>query len=151
MTRFVATSVLILGLGTAVTVAEPDPVKFSAIFLETAPLTPLGSGPFTYEASLVNVGPNAATGFILFCDGATGTCGAGVGCAGLLLAPGHGCNAMTISPGSLWARLVLIRFGDKKPIDARGSLQAVLQSSGGQGYASEAVPRPGVALVTEAP
>jgi hypothetical protein len=146
VTRFLATLVFILGLGTAVTVAEPDPLQFSAIFLETAPLTASNSGPQEYEASLVNVGPNLATGFVLICDSATGICTA-PGCQGVLLAPGHGCNAFGTADGPIWARLVLIRFGDKKPINARGSIQ--IRSALAVGLASEAAPRPGTALDTE--
>jgi hypothetical protein len=146
MTRFLATLVFVLGLGTAVTVAEPDPLQFSAIFLETAPLTAFDAGFYAYEASLVNVGPNLATGFILICDSTTGTCTA-PGCQGTLLAPGHGCNVSGTTDAPIWARLVLIRFGDKKPIDARGSLE--VRSSLAVGLASEATPRPGTALDTE--
>jgi hypothetical protein len=151
--RYVAASVLVLGLGTAVTLAEPDPLKFSAILLETAPLAAPGLAPATYEASLVNVGPNTASGFILFCDSSNGTCTAGLGCTGSVLAPGQGCNSAVadVEAGPIWARLVLIRFGDKKPIDARGSLQVQHRTAGGEGFASEAVSRPGGALVTEGP
>jgi hypothetical protein len=104
-----------------------DPLQFSAIVLETAPLTVQASGQH-YEATLVNVGPNPATGFILLCDAGTGECSIGndpdFQCQGVLLAPGQGCLASAGCDGcAMWARLVLIRFGDKNPIDARGSLE----------------------------
>ena len=137
--------------------AGPRPItKFSAVFLETAPLVPTSlhlPTAATLEASLVNTGSNAAGGFILFCSASTGVCNAPGRRSGarVLLPPGHGCSATMSSNEVLWARLVLIRFGDKKPIDARGSLQVEIRNAFGHGFAIEALPRAGTALVTEAP
>jgi len=161
MTRFVAALTFAVTFA-AVTLAEADPLQFSAIVLETPPLTADlqdGAGE-AYQASLVNVGPNPAAGFILFCDAGTGACSIGDNpefqCQGVLLAPGQGCIAFAgCFDCAMWARLVLIRFGDKNPIDARGSLQVSSFFPDGlskfNSYGIEALPRAGTAFVTEAP
>jgi hypothetical protein len=169
LTRFVA-ALTFASTFAAATLADADPLQFSAIFLETAPLR-VGDVQsqltMKYEAHLVNVGLNPAIGFILFCDAATGECTEGgpgcaesicyenlTGCVGKLLDPGQVCTAQRSSDSSMWVRLVLIRFGDKKPIDARGSFRVTARTEDGvalDNLAIEALPRAGTAFVTEAP
>lgn len=142
MRRFIAIVVLVLCVMAIETGVAADPLKFSVKILETAPLVPFSfPETFTYEATLVNVGPNSALGSILLCDAATGVCSPS-SCSGIPLAPGHACSAGPYGADSpKWARMILIRFGDKKPIDGRGALEVRVPGADTSSAAIEAVSR----------